>query len=84
MTSAKRPQPGDFAPSESLRIGFEATYTGRTDLEATDRSDDMLTCGTDVDGNVYMRYSLWGFCYTKAGGLGGITQTHSMKGETRQ
>jgi hypothetical protein len=65
MTSAKRPQPGDFAPDESLQIGFEATYTGQTDLEALDRSDDMLTYDADVDGNVYMRYSLWGFCYTK-------------------
>ena len=65
LNSALRPQPGDFVPQEWTTIGFEATYTGQTGLEAIDRSDDMLAYGADADGNVYIRYSLWGFCYTK-------------------
>ena len=65
MTPATRPQPGDFAPYESISIGFEATYTGQTDLAAMEGSGADLACYTDADGNVIMRYSLWGFCFTK-------------------
>jgi len=65
LNSALRPQPGDFVPQEWTTIGFEATYTGQTDHPAIDASDADLTYDADTDGNVYLRYSLWGFCYTK-------------------
>lgn len=65
MTAATRPQAGEFALPEYAPIGFEATYTGQTDLKAVDQSNDMLAHSADADGNIYTRYSLWGFCYTK-------------------
>jgi hypothetical protein len=65
MNTIAAPQPGDFAPYESVPIGFEATYTGQTDLQAADPSDVHLTYYAGADGNVLVQYSLWGFCYTK-------------------
>jgi hypothetical protein len=61
----ERPQPGDFAAQELAAIGFEAVYTGQTGLSTIDASDADLAYDVDTDGNVYMRYSLWGFCYTE-------------------
>jgi len=52
-------------PDGSLPIGFEAAYTGQTDPGGIDSSDVYWTYYADADGNVIMRYSLWGFCFTK-------------------
>ena len=65
MEQAAQPQAGAFAPQIYAPIGFEATYTGQADLASIDLTNDMLTYGEDADGHVYMRYSLWGFCYTR-------------------
>jgi hypothetical protein len=65
MERNARPHEGEFAPQEYAPLGFEAAYTGQTDLAAMDASNAVLTYGADADGNVYMLYSLWGFCYTK-------------------
>lgn len=66
MTTTQRPQPGEFAPQQYAPVGFEATYTGQTGPAAVRTSDFHLAYDLDGDGNVYMRYSLWGFCYTSA------------------
>jgi hypothetical protein len=65
MEQATQPQAGAFAPQVYAPIGFEATYTGQADLASIDLTNDMLTYGKDTKGHVYMRYSLWGFFYTK-------------------
>jgi hypothetical protein len=65
MTAAKRPRSGDFAPYGSVPFGYEAVYTGQTDMAAKDTAEADLTYSADTDGNVIMRYSLWGFCFTK-------------------
>jgi hypothetical protein len=65
MNAPTRPQPGDFAPYETVPLGFEATYTGQTDPDAIDASDAYWTCYADPDGNAIMRYSLWGFCFAQ-------------------
>lgn len=62
--SRGRPTAGDSVPYEMVPIGFEATYTGEADLSAVDTSDGHLTYFADDDGNVAMRYSLWGFAHT--------------------
>lgn len=65
MTTLARPQPGDFAPYGSVPLGFEAVYTGQTDPGAPSSSDVYWTRYANTDGDEIMRYSLWGFCYTK-------------------
>lgn len=65
MAPATRPQSGEFAPCASVPIGFEAVYTGQTDLAAIDSFDGDLAYSADGSDNVIMRYSLWGFCYAK-------------------
>jgi hypothetical protein len=65
MMPASRPQAGDFVPYASVPLGFEATYTGQTDLPTGDTAGADLAWYADAGGNVVMRYSLWGFCYTK-------------------
>jgi hypothetical protein len=65
LNTTTAPQPGDFAPNESVPIGFEATYTGQTGLPATDTSDADLAFYADSGGNVIVRYSLWGFCFSR-------------------
>jgi len=62
--SSERPTVGDFVPYELVPIGFEATYTGDANLSAVDASDGHLVYFADDDGNVAMRYSLWGFAHT--------------------
>jgi hypothetical protein len=63
MVVQASPQAGDFAPYPSVPIGFEQTYTGQTDLSAIDTENTHLTYAADADGNVMIRYSLWGFAY---------------------
>ena len=65
MSTNPPPKSGDFAPYELLPTGFEATYTGQTDVEGIDTSDAGLTYWPDADGHLFMQYSLWGFAYTK-------------------
>jgi len=60
-----RPKTGTFAPYEHVPIGFEAIYTGQTDLDAVDTSSPYTAYWADDGGNVMMQYSLWGFCHTK-------------------
>ena len=62
--SGERPKVGDFVRYETVPVGFEATYTGGTDLSSVDTSDTDLVHFADADGNVAMRYSLWGFAHT--------------------
>lgn len=59
------PKPGDFVSYDLVPIGFEATFTGQTDLDAVDTSDSNLTYLVDDDGNVARQYSLWGCFYTQ-------------------
>ncbi len=50
----------ELVPQELLEPGFEARYAGTTDL-AAHKSDEYRTYSADPDGNVYMKYSAWGF-----------------------
>lgn len=56
---------GALVPYGTVPPGFEATYTGQTDLADFDTSDVYLQYLTDEDGNVVERYSLWGCFHTK-------------------
>ncbi len=62
--SQKRPEAGSFVPYGLVSEGFEAFYAGETDLVEVGTSDLDLLHFTDDDGNVAMRYSLWGFAAT--------------------
>lgn len=62
-----RPKKNDFAPWKYTSPGFEAVYTGETDLSKKDCSDSDISFGEDKDGNVFMKYSMWGFCYSNEG-----------------
>ena len=53
----------ELVPSELLEPGFEARYTGGTDIAAC-RPDEYRAYSVDRDGNVYMKYSAWGFAHT--------------------
>ncbi len=55
----------ELVPQELLEPGFEARYTGTTDIMAF-KSDDFRTYSVDADGNVYMKYSAWGFDHATA------------------
>ena len=59
------PKKNDFAPQEYAPIGFEAVYTGETNLAEKDNSDPDLSFGEDKNGNVFMKYSMWGFCHQR-------------------
>lgn len=63
MTTDARPQPGAWAPYDTVPLGFEGVYTGEADRDAVDTEDPHLTYTADADGNVIQRYSLWGFAY---------------------
>jgi len=52
----------ELVPQELLELGFEARYTGSTDI-AAHKSDELRTYAADADGNVYMKYSAWGFAH---------------------
>jgi len=52
----------ELVPSELLEPGFEGRYTGGTDITKY-KSDDFRTYSEDADGNVYMKYSAWGFAH---------------------
>lgn len=65
MIAATRPKAGVFAPYEQVPIGFEAIYTGQTDVDAVDTSGADVAYRTDAGGNVIVQYSLWGFAHTK-------------------
>lgn len=52
----------ELVPSDLLEPGFEGRYTGSTDISAF-KSDDLWTYSADSDGNVYMKYSTWGFAH---------------------
>ncbi len=57
----QRPQAGEFVPYALVTPGFEATYTGGTDLNVADGSGPCFSYFSDAYGNVARRYSLWGF-----------------------
>ena len=59
------PRTGDFAPYEDVPIGFEAMYTGGDGSDATEDTGELWDCYADADGNAIMRYSLWGFAFTR-------------------
>ncbi len=55
----------DFVPYELVSPGFEAVYTGERDISKIDQSDINLSYTQDQEGNVFMKYSTWGFCHQK-------------------
>jgi len=52
----------ELVPSELLEPGFEGRYTGTADL-AAHKPADLWTYSVDADGNVYFKYSAWGFAH---------------------
>lgn len=52
----------ELVPQKLLEPGFEARYTGTTDIAAHE-SDEYRTYLVDNDGSVYMKYSAWGFAH---------------------
>ena len=62
MGKAKK---NDFVPYELLSPGFEAVYTGEAELSKIDQSDLDFSYTQDQEGNVFMKYSTWGFCHQK-------------------
>jgi hypothetical protein len=56
---------GEFAPYGTVPPGFEATYTGQTDISTVDTSDSYQSYFTDEGGNVIRKYSVWGFSHVK-------------------
>jgi len=52
----------ELVRQELLEPGFEARYTGGTDIAAC-KSDDCRAYSVDPDGNVFMKYSTWGFAH---------------------
>ena len=56
----------ELVPSDLLEPGFEARYTGGTDVSAC-KPDECRTFCVDADGNVYMKYSAWGFAHATPG-----------------
>jgi hypothetical protein len=65
--TATRPKTGTFVPYEQVPTGFEAIYTGQTDLDAVDTSGAYTTYSADAGSNVVAQYSLWGFAHAKEG-----------------
>ena len=59
------PTAGQWVPYHRVPIGFEATYTGETALDAVDMSDADLVYRASLDGFVTEQYSVWGFAHTK-------------------
>ena len=57
----KRPEVGAFVSYEQVPAGFEAIYTGETDLSQPDVPELGLRYSVDAEGNVTRQYSLWGF-----------------------
>ncbi len=55
----------DFVKNESVPPGFEAVYMGETELSRIDQSDQDLSYAQDQNGNVFMKYSIWGFSHQK-------------------
>jgi len=55
---------GQLAPFDTVPLGFEMVYTGENDLSKF-KSDEYLIYSADKNGNVIMKYSLWGFAHTK-------------------
>ena len=55
----------DFAPYDLVPPGFEAVYTGETEISKIDQSDLDLSHSQDKSGNVFMKYSSWGFTRVK-------------------
>jgi hypothetical protein len=52
----------ELVRQELLEPGFEGRYTGGTDIAAY-KSDDCQTYAVDRDGNVFTKYSAWGFAH---------------------
>jgi len=52
----------ELVPQELLEPGFEGRYTGTTDIAAC-KPADLWTYSLDADGNVFEKYSAWGFAH---------------------
>jgi len=52
----------ELVPQKLLEPGLEGRYTGTTDIGAC-KSDEYRTYLADADGNVYFKYSAWGFAH---------------------
>ncbi len=52
----------ELVPQEPLEPGFEGRYTGGTDIAAC-KPNELWTHLADADGNVYVKYSAWGFAH---------------------
>jgi hypothetical protein len=52
----------ELVPQELLEPGFEGRYTGATDI-AGYQSDEHVTYLADPGGDIYMKYSAWGFAH---------------------
>jgi len=52
----------ELVPYELVEPGFEARYTGETGISRC-KPDDYRSFSVDRDGNVYMKYSAWGFAH---------------------
>jgi len=61
----KKPKKNDFAPYDLVTPGFEVVYTGETEIPKTDQSDSLFSFAQDKSGNVFMKYSSWGFARVK-------------------
>lgn len=59
----KRKKKGQLVDYRSVPTGFEITYTGESDLSVF-KSDEFFQYSLDADGNVLLKYSLWGFAHT--------------------
>ncbi len=55
---------GQLVPLDMVSPGWEAEYTGESDLSVV-KSDMLMTYSADTEGNVLAKYLLWGFENTR-------------------
>jgi hypothetical protein len=64
MNGENVPQAGDYAPYETVSVGFECIFTGQREMPVEAGVDLDLVYNVDERGFVTMQYSLWGCFHT--------------------